>query len=319
MQKNTANGKIDGAFLDNANVAYDATAKKFLSRRIFLARIIKRCIKEFADFSVEDIANKYIEGEPELGTIPLAPDRTNAVRKITGDNVEYKTLTEGETTFDIRVTVYLPQENERIKLIINIEAQKKYNPGYSLIKRGIFHGSRLMSAQYNVEFVEPHFNDIKKVVSIWICMTSPDRDGSGITEYRFTEYTVVGNISKPTQEYDLIQLVMVYLRRDGSLIEDELLKLLHLIFCAQLNATMKKERLKSEFGIELDNTALKEVNIMCNLSEGIAEAAREENTKELTLNYLRNMLKNTKMTLEQAMDTLELPADSRSMYASLIR
>ena len=58
---------------------------------------------------------------------------------------------------------------------------------------------------------------------------------------------------------------------------------------------------------------------MCNLSEGIAEEAREENTKELTLTHLRNLIKNTKMTLEQAMDTLEVPADSRSMYVSLIR
>ena len=82
-----------------------------------------------------------------------------------------------------------------------------------------------------------------------ICTASSDKFGSGITEYRFAEYPVVGNISKSPQEYDLIQLVMVYLGRDGSVIEDELLRLLHLVFRAKLDATTKKEHLKAEFGI----------------------------------------------------------------------
>ena len=62
---------------------------------------------------------------------------------------------------------------------------------------------------------------------------------------------------------------------------------------------------------------------MCNLGEGIAEEAREEGREEgreeQTLVHLRNIIKKTKMTLEQAMDMLEVPIDSRPMYASMIR
>ena len=65
----------------------------------------------------------------------------------------------------------------------------------------------------------------------------------------------------------------------------ELLKLLHLVFRAKLNAAEKKDRLKSDYGIEMDNEALKEVNVMCNLGEGLVEEtwveATEKNTKEL--------------------------------------
>ena len=139
---------IDDTFLKNNIAAYDAVAKSLLSRKIFLARILKRCVREFADCTIEDIMEKYIENKVEVGTVPIAPDKTNAVKKIDGDNVEYKTLTEGETTFDIRFTAYAPTTNEPIKLIINIEAQRKVKPGYSLIKRAIFHGSRLMSSEY---------------------------------------------------------------------------------------------------------------------------------------------------------------------------
>ena len=38
------------------------------------------------------------------------------------------------------------------KIIINVEAQRKSNPGYSIVNRGIFYIARLLSAQLNTEF-----------------------------------------------------------------------------------------------------------------------------------------------------------------------
>ena len=336
---------IEGLFMDNGNAAYDATAKKFLSHRIFLAWILRHCVSEFKDCPVEDIASKYIGGKPEVGTVPVNPDLTNAPRKIIGDNTEYKTLTEGMTVFDIRFVAYAPSTGEPIKLIVNIEAQKKHNPGYSLIKRAIFHGCRLISSQYGVEFEEPDFDGIKKVVSIWLCMTSPAHEESGITEYSFLEKKLVGQIDKEEQEYDLIQAVMVYIGSSAENIENELLKMLHLIFRARLRAAEKTERLKAEFDIELDNSMAKELNIMCNLSEGIAEEAREEGrkaaleevaklnegiaeeareegrkaaTEQVTLSYLRSLITNMQMTTEQAMEVLGIPLADRPKYQALI-
>ncbi|MBR3721872.1 MAG: nuclease [Selenomonadaceae bacterium] len=282
---------IDDTFLKDNIAAYDAVAKSLLSRKIFLARILKRCVREFADCTVEDIMEKYIENKVEVGTVPVAPDKTNAVKKIDGDNVEYKTLTEGETTFDIRFTAYAPTTGEPIKLIINIEAQRKVKPGYSLIKRAIFHGSRLMSSEYNVEFVEPNFDDIKKVISIWICFASPKKDISSIMEYSFAEKSVVESIPLAREDFDLMQIVMVYVGKDPALIEDELLKLLHLVFRAKLNAAEKKDKLKLDYDIEMDNEALKEVNVMCNLGEGLYEEAYEEGGENKAIELTANMLR----------------------------
>ena len=115
-----------------------------------------------------------------------------------------------------------------------------------------------------------------------------------------------------------MQIVMVYIGKDPELIEDELLKLLHLVFRAKLNAAEKKDRLKTDYGIEMDNEALKEVNVMCNLGEGLVEETWEEARVEMTLIHLKNMLKNSKLTLEQAMDMLEVTISSRSLYASML-
>ena len=315
---NQPSGTIEGLFLDDDNATYDAVAKKFLSHRIFLAWILKHCVGEFKNCPIDDIVSKYIEGKPEVGNVPVNPDLTNAPRKIAGDNTEYKTVTEGMTVFDIRFVAYAPTTGEPIKLIVNIEAQKKHNPGYSLIKRAIFHGCRLISSQYGVEFEEPGFDGIKKVVSIWLCMTSPAKKESGITEYSFSEKHLVGQILNEEQEYDLIQSVMVYIGSSAESIENELLKMLHLIFRAKLKAAEKTERLKSDFDVTLDNSMAKELNIMCNLSEGIAEAAMVESEERTTLKNLRSLIKTAKVSIEQAMDMLEIPALERPKYAELL-
>ena len=245
----------------------------------------------------------------------MNPDLTNAPRRIAGDNTEYKTLTEGMTVFDIRFIAYAPTTGEPIKLIVNIEAQKKHNPGYSLIRRATFHGCRLISSQYGVEFEEPDFDSIKKVVSIWLCMTSPAHEDSGITEYSFMEKNLVGKINNEEQEYDLIQTVMVYIGSSAENIENELLKLLHLIFRARMKAAEKAEQLKSDFDVILDNSMAKELNIMCNLSEGIAEEAREEGKIEMVLNYIRKK----KISIDAALEDLDVPDAKRPQYTARLQ
>ena len=66
-----------------------------------------------------------------------------------------------------------PVSGELIRLIINIEAQNDYYPGYPLIKRGLYYCSRMISAQYGTEFTGSHYEQIKKVYSIWICINPP--------------------------------------------------------------------------------------------------------------------------------------------------
>ena len=47
--------------------------------------------------------------------------------------------------YDIKFKVKLPTQEEA-ELIINLESQNKYRPGYTLEKRGIYYLSRLISS-----------------------------------------------------------------------------------------------------------------------------------------------------------------------------
>lgn len=73
-----------------------------------------------------------------------------SVRRIL-DELEDKIPYEGRIIYDIRFSIILPDGSSR-KIIINVEAQQKGNPGYSLLNRGVFYAARLISAQLSVEF-----------------------------------------------------------------------------------------------------------------------------------------------------------------------
>lgn len=79
---------------------------------------------------------------------------------------------------NIRFTITLPG-GSKTKIIINIEAQRKSNPGYSLLNRGIFYAARLILAQLSVEFTNDgsdtaQYDNIKKVYIIWDGLTTID-------------------------------------------------------------------------------------------------------------------------------------------------
>ena len=116
---------------------YDQAAKGVLSQKKVLAYILKRTVPEFESASLDDIANIYIEGTPEVSTVPVSKDKTNAVRhalerqdtpKIKGAQNEDNSITEGSIVFDILFRAKAPETNELITLIINVEAQKTIEP-----------------------------------------------------------------------------------------------------------------------------------------------------------------------------------------------
>ena len=123
---------------------YDAACKRLLSEKIILAWIMKNCLEEYRNCDVDEITEKYIEGTPQVGEVAVAPDESNRVSVIQGAGNEDTSLTEGTVFYDIRFLAIAPVSGELIRLIINIEAQNDFYPGYPLIKRGIYYCSRMI-------------------------------------------------------------------------------------------------------------------------------------------------------------------------------
>lgn len=149
--------------VDELKSVLDAQCKAFLADKQVLAWILRDCAPEFKGLTIPQIM-ECIEGEPEIGTIPVDKDLTGQVlnEKITGLSDEDTSVFEGTVRYDIRFKVLAPKDDTVTEMIINVEAQNSTNPGYSLITRGIYYCGRMISAQMNTEFSHSNYDDLKK-------------------------------------------------------------------------------------------------------------------------------------------------------------
>jgi hypothetical protein len=302
----------------------DRACKQLLSEKMILAWIMKTCLAEYKDCTVQEIAERYIEGTPQVAETAVAPNQTNAP-KIHGLNTEDTSLNEQTITYDIRFFAVAPVSGDLIRLIINIEAQNKYNPGYPLMKRVVYYLSRLISAQYTTEFNHSDYGNLKKVYSIWICMNPPAERQNTITQYSIAEKNLIGCVKEPVQNYDLMTAIILCLGgKDNH--NSEILRLLNVLLSKEESPSEKRRILHDDFDIPMTETLEEGVHLMCNYSDyiedrGIAkglEKGRKEGRKEgAELNLLNNLqvlMKTMKLSATEAMAALEVPEADRPKY-----
>jgi len=312
----SAESIAQGIHATDENTAYDASCKRLLSEKRILAWIMKSCLEEYRDCNIEEIAEKYIEGKPQVGVEAVFPDQVNPL--IQGMNTEDSTVLEGTVTYDIRFEAVAPGSGEQIGLIINAEAQNRFDPGYPLLKRGIYYCSRLISSQYDRVFNRSHYEKIKKVYSIWVCLDPPEDRRNTITRYRMTEENLIGNVKETVSHYDLLSAVMVCLGGPEDKNYDGVLKLLGTLLSGEVSEARKREILENEFDIPMTRELESEVSIMCNLSQSVEEKGIQKGIQSERISTLKKLMKNKKMPIDEALETLEVPEADWPKYRELL-
>ena len=73
--------KLETTLAKNIRIAddkskYDEACKRLLAEKMILAWIMKSCLEEYKEYEIKEIAEKYIEGNPQIVNIAIAPDET---------------------------------------------------------------------------------------------------------------------------------------------------------------------------------------------------------------------------------------------------
>ena len=264
--------------------AYDAACKQLLSERIILAWILKHCVKEYRHCDVTDIANRYIEGDPQVSELTLLPNASSS-SKIHGIGNEDASLQEGTVTYDIRFLASVPSFDEKITMIINLEAQNDFYPGYPLIKRALYYCCRMISSQYGTEFTGSQYGRLRKVYSIWVCTNPPAARQNSITTYSIQETPVIGQVQETPDFYDLISVVMVCLEKQAESEETRhtndtavhtaqpqsspLLGLLNTLLSSKMDYQQKARILQDDYHIPMAQGLTEEVTHMTHIVDEI--------------------------------------------------
>ncbi len=263
-----------------ADIQLDAYVKSVLANKIILAWILHYTIEPFQALSPEEIL-PYIESSPQINAVPLFPsdskELTALPEKITGCSTEHSLPGEGTVYYDINFRASLPHSprSSSVNIIIDIEAQKSFYPGYYIESRGVFYCGRLISAQLGREFTGSRYNDIKKVYSIWLCMNAPRYIGNAVSEYMFCKRDLLPGIPDREQAYDKQSLILVCLN-EKSACGNQLTDMLNILLSSKIDYKTKMETLKTVYGIPVSRELEEGVENMCNYSEWVLETGRKE-------------------------------------------
>ena len=255
-----------------AELSYDASFKKFFSRKEVLAGILLGVIPEFKNLTHSEVMNRIVSSEI---------DSINAELLCSEDVEESQ-----KVIYDILTKVIINQREQEVHLLFDLEMQYKFNAGYPLMNRAIYYVSRLITKQ---RIKGANYKGLLPVRSTWIAMNGiphelknqvihfnlEPRDNNGeLINYRFEGVDMIG-----------IDYILLSEEYNWDETDDSTVKFLQSVFHNRLRDSKFNPYVTPTSEIEREvvemNTKLDHLNaeIESSLEEGRAEG-REEGRAE---------------------------------------
>ncbi len=246
--------------MDKYKEAYNKQCKSILSYKVILAKIMKECISEYKNYDMDTIIRCIEDG-----------NTTDKIIGITNDIDDIK--------YDVFYSASIPNSSHSIGAFINIEAQKTSKLKYKIHNRALVYAGYEIVYQYNRVFKNQDYDQLQKVVSIWICFDSPTKqEENSMTYFSLFKDVKVGYNIVALDEYDKLLIVIIYLGEESS--QHEFLKFLEVLFTNQLTLDEKKTILENDYQVKVNENMQKEMNAMCNLADRIEERALEKGKRQ---------------------------------------
>ena len=289
----------------------DQFFKHILRYKIVLAHIMKDYLEEYMNYSIPEIMECI---EPK-GDVPLHKHIVSGHRN---ENNEDDT----SIFFDSLVYASLPQNKGKIAMILNLEAQGELKGRSHVLSRANYYNSRNTSMQVEELFDHACYDDIVKVVSIWIVFNAPKYKQGSINRYRMVEEHILGDVCEEEKYFDKQQIIVLYLGyRESEKVSMNILR----VMADNMSSQEKIERLK-KYDVELTKKQEEEVSRMCDygayvesigIEKGIKEGLRQ-GSENKTIEAIQSLTKTLKLSVDEAMDALQISAEEKSYYLKLL-
>ena len=323
-----------GKDIENARerAKLDETCNRLIANKYILSYIMRDCMREYQGHTVEEIIRRYIEGTPAVSCIAIDQDEPIDPGRIEGMGHAEKSRSEGSIFYDIRYSALVPNEDdsiksENIRLIVVVESQDDFSPGYPLLKRAAYYYARAISAQKGTVFTGTHYEKLQKVYVVFVCMTPPKYAQNTITRYAMQEENIVGRFHGKREDYDLASVVMVCLGSHKRKAND-LLRLLNVLLSQELNPATKKQILADDYRIPMTQDIAKGVENMGSLwdqavAKGVTRGVKQgvekgikQGVEKGILDCLYKYINRKKVTIEEALEDHDIPGASRQQYSA---
>ena len=300
----------------NENVlAYNDACRRVLCDKRILSYLLKITLKEYKNLSLKEI-EPLIEGQihVKVESHKVFPRQNEVVSE------------EGTIIYDLLFTSRLPKSNDYVDFVINVEVQRDPYPRsrdgirYPILKRGIFYSCRAMVEEQGRIFNGNNYQDLKKVVSIWINTKPLQIRQNSMNTYEIQERHVGGKLYKENiEDYDLIEIVVMNLGEDDSF---EKLGPLNELFVKRGSSEEIYQSLKEKYGIEVYEETRGKVKEMCDLGQGLVDEnlAKGEikGRKEEKINSVMALMETMNVSYDVAVSLLKFSEEDKIKYRDLV-
>ena len=175
--------------------ALDEMFKTVIHDSDVLAWLLKGNVDEFMDRTIEEIK----------GCLTLGEDR----RTVIGCETEFVSERNGKVILDSVFDVRVPDSDDKVSVIVNVEGQGNPNPEYPLGKRAEYYVARMVSDQKGKYFKGSDYGSIRKTYSIW-CVLNPKTAGhSTATRYRMMGENTFGPDGRWIEPLETFNIIMI--------------------------------------------------------------------------------------------------------------
>ena len=210
------------------NTTQDNVIKMLFTHKQIVAIMLRECLPEFNGVPLNFITEKCLDGLEDMDY--LIGDKTHG---------------NAGTDMDICLHARLPKDlDSQVGVIINIEVQQNFHPGYDIIKRGIYYGCSLIAMEKETVFADSDYDNLKKVYSIWICLDVPLDKANTIIRYGMAELCptdVTHGVHRIGAPYDLLEVMMVCLNDKYENGGEVVIDMLRTLFSQRLSKEEKQK------------------------------------------------------------------------------
>ena len=179
---------------------YDAAAKRLFSNKTVIAVLLGLIVPE-------------ISGAPDLTDIMYSPVTAENIdtESIILDNTESDPMKDSSIVFDVLVHT-ADYGTYGLNIVFDIEIQNEFNPGYPILNRCIYYGSRLIDVQLRGIHGKNKYGRLRKVYCLFIRPSMGKNIKGGVQTYNMTPKITYPEGFKPAGvkqgDEDLLEIIL---------------------------------------------------------------------------------------------------------------
>lgn len=202
---------------------------------------------------------------------------------------------------DILTRLRLPEGFGKVGVLVNIESQVDYYPGYPLVYRALMYTAKILSMQPGWLFKGDDYGKLEKVYSIWIITNPPRKHRNKVINIGMHNWISVPNGNNESYSCDLVEMIFVHLGEQDSELS-RVIGILDTMMYGNMSLAERVRVLTEDYKFEVDELMRRGIDSMTSLYEQAEHASYMRGAYDVALNTMISLIREKGWSFEESVD-----------------